>query len=227
MRRQNVEATKQIDVRQKVLAANEEAARNLRAEFQSSGTLVVNLISSPGSGKTSLLEVSLPLLRDLSVGVLVGDIATERDADRIRRLGVPARQILTGGACHLDARLVHRELQEAGMEGVDILFIENVGNLICPTSYDLGEDFKVALLSVAEGDDKPFKYPGIFSRAAVSVITKSDLLGLIDFDSDAVDAQIRTLNPVVEIFRTSIRTGEGIAEWCRYLRDRLEAKRAG
>ncbi len=222
-----MEATKQIDVRQKVLAANEEAARKLRAEFGAAGTLVVNLISSPGSGKTSLLEVTLPQLRDLSVGVLEGDIATERDADRIRRLGVPARQILTGGACHLDARLVHRELQEAGMEQLDILFIENVGNLICPTSYDLGEDFKVALLSVAEGDDKPFKYPGIFSRAAVSVITKSDLLGLIEFDCDAVYAQIRALNPAVKIFRTCIRSGEGIAEWCRYLRDRLEAKRAG
>ena len=220
-----MERTKQMDVRQKVLAANEEAARSLKARFADSGTLVVNLISSPGSGKTSLLEVSLPKLRDLSVGVLEGDIATDRDAERIRRLGIPARQILTGGACHLDARLVHRELEEAGMGQLDLLFIENVGNLICPTSYDLGEDFKVALLSVAEGDDKPFKYPGIFSRAAVSVITKSDLLGLIDFDCSVVEAQIRVLNPAVRIFRTSIRTGEGIGEWCEYLRGCLEVKR--
>ena len=219
-----MERSRQVDVRQRVLAANEEAARILRSQFADSGTLAVNLISSPGSGKTSLLEASLPNLSGLSVGVLEGDIATDRDAERIRRLGVPARQILTGGACHLDARLVHRELQEAGMGRLELLFIENVGNLICPTSYDLGEDFKVALLSVVEGDDKPFKYPAIFSRAAVSVITKSDLLDRIDFDLGAVEAQIRTLNPSTRIFMTSIRSGEGVVEWCNYLRARVREK---
>jgi hydrogenase nickel incorporation protein HypB len=221
------EATRTIEVRQKVLAANEEAARELRSRFELQGTAVVNLISSPGSGKTSLLEATLPRLRAYTLGVLEGDIATDRDAERIRRLGVRAHQILTGGACHLDARQVDRELTTSGMEGLDFLFIENVGNLICPTSYDLGEDFKVVLLSVTEGDDKPFKYPGIYSRSRASIISKCDLLPYVDFDLTAVESQIRVLNPSVRLFRTSARTGEGISEWCGFLTDWLETKRTG
>jgi hydrogenase nickel incorporation protein HypB len=219
------ESTRKIEVRQKVLAANEEAARELRRRFELRGAVVVNLISSPGSGKTSLLEATLPRLQGFAVGVLEGDIATERDAERIRRLGVPAHQILTGGACHLDARQIDRELAISGMEGFDFLFIENVGNLICPASYDLGEDFKVALLSVTEGDDKPFKYPGIFSRSAVSVISKCDLLPHVRFDLQSVEDQIRSLNPSVQLFRTSAQTGEGIDDWCRFLSDWLVTKR--
>ena len=206
----------EIDVRQKVLAANAAAAQKLRESFAVSGTLVVNLISSPGSGKTTLLESTARALKDRwRLGGLDGDIATERDAERLRRSGIPARQILTGGACHLDARQVETALAEEGerFAGLDILFIENVGNLICPTSYDLGEDFKVALLSVTEGDDKPFKYPAIFARAAVTVVTKADLLPHVDFDLAAVREQIGALNPSGRILVTSARTGEGMSVW--------------
>lgn len=215
------------DVRTQILEANRRAAEALRRRFAEERTLVVNLISSPGAGKTTLLEATLARLSGkLKTAVLVGDIATERDADRIRRLGLPAYQILTGGACHLDARQVEGALEKAGFGALDILFIENVGNLICPTSYDLGEDFKVVLLSLTEGDDKPFKYPAIFSRASVAVLTKIDLLGVVDFDIAAVEMQIRTLNPEGEILRVSAKTGQGMEDWCRKLERELAAKRS-
>jgi hydrogenase nickel incorporation protein HypB len=218
-----------IDVRQKVLAANSAVAEALRVSFRTSGTLVVNVISSPGSGKTTLLEVTARALKSrLRLGGLDGDIATERDAERLRRAGIPARQILTGGACHLDARQVGKALGEEGegLAGLDVLFIENVGNLICPTSYDLGEDFKVVLLSVAEGDDKPFKYPAIFARAAVTVITKTDLLPHVDFDLSAVREQVAALNPEGRFLVTSARTGEGMESWYALVEEELAAKRA-
>jgi len=218
-----------IDVRQKVLAANSEVAEALRASFRTSGTLVVNVISSPGSGKTTLLEVTARALKSrLRLGGLDGDIATERDAERLRRAGIPARQILTGGACHLDARQVGKALGEEGegLAGLDVLFIENVGNLICPTSYDLGEDFKVVLLSVAEGDDKPFKYPAIFARAAITVITKTDLLPHVDFDLSAVREQVAALNPEGRFLVTSARSGEGMESWYALVEEELAAKRA-
>jgi hydrogenase nickel incorporation protein HypB len=218
--------TETVDVRRRVLEANEAAARLLRERF-AARTLIPNLISSPGSGKTTLLEATVQRLAGrLRVAVIEGDIATERDADRLRALGVPAFQILTGGACHLDARQVDRALAEAGFGDLDVLFIENVGNLICPTSYDLGEDFKVALLSVTEGDDKPFKYPAIFARAEVTVVTKVDLLSHVTFDLDAVRDQLATLNPTGAVLLTSARTGDGIAEWCALLERRLAAKRS-
>jgi hydrogenase nickel incorporation protein HypB len=217
-----------VDVKQRILAANEAAAQLLRGRALTDGTLVTNLISSPGSGKTTLLEATVRALAGrLRIAVIEGDIATERDADRLRALGVPAHQILTGGACHLDARQVDQALQAAAFQPVDLLFIENVGNLICPTSYDLGEDFKVALLSVAEGDDKPFKYPAIFSKASITVITKSDLLPHVTFDLDAVRQQVATLNPSSHLLVTSSRTGAGIDEWCALLEERLGAKRSG
>ncbi|UCF38006.1 MAG: hydrogenase nickel incorporation protein HypB [Acidobacteriota bacterium] len=216
-----------IDVKRRILESNELAAAKLRQGFSATGTLVVNLISSPGSGKTTLLESTIGRLSGLKVAVLEGDIATERDADRIRKLGVPARQILTGGSCHLDARQIQREIVEEGFANADILFIENVGNLICPTAYDLGEDFKIALLSVSEGDDKPFKYPGIFSKAAVTIITKIDLLDYVDFDLEAVEDQIRSLNQRSVILKTSARAGTHLDEWCAFLRSTLEKKRGG
>ncbi len=219
----------EVDVKQKVLAANQAAAAALRESFRGQRTLVVNLISSPGSGKTTLLEATVARLRGKQrMGGLDGDIATERDADRLRKAGIPARQILTGGACHLDARQVDAALAEEGerLRGLDLLFIENVGNLICPTSYDLGEDFKVVLLSTAEGDDKPFKYPAIFSRAKVTVLTKVDLLPHVDFDVEAVKAQVATLNPAARFLEVSARTGAGMDTWCALLEDELAAKRA-
>jgi hydrogenase nickel incorporation protein HypB len=214
------------DVRRKILEENEREADRLRHQHVTARTMVTNLISSPGSGKTTLLEATIGRLRDrFSLGALEGDIATERDAERLRKLGIPARQILTGGSCHLDARMVGKALDESEFPGLDFLFIENVGNLICPTSFDLGEDFKVVLLSVTEGDDKPFKYPGIFARAEVAVITKIDLLPHVDFDLDAVRSQIKTLRPDGTLLVTSARTGEGMDAWCDLLAERLEAKR--
>jgi hydrogenase nickel incorporation protein HypB len=219
--------SKVSDVKRNVLEANEREAARLRDAFAGSGTLVANLISSPGAGKTTLLEATAARLKDrFSMAVVVGDIATERDAERLRDMGIPARQILTGGACHLDARMVAGSFDEAGFPALDLLFVENVGNLICPTSYDLGEDFKVALLSVTEGDDKPFKYPGIFSRAEVTVVTKTDLLPHVDFDLDAVRRQVATLRPGGTILVTSVRSGEGIGDWIRLIETRLSAKRS-
>ena len=215
-----------VTVKRKALASNDERAGQLRAMLAERGTLALNLISSPGSGKTTLLEATLRELGgELRCAVLEGDVATERDAERIRALGVPAHQILTGGACHLDARLVQGGLEEGRIPEVDILFIENVGNLICPTSYDLGEDLKVVLLSVTEGDDKPFKYPAIFARAEVAVISKADLLPHVPFDLAAVKEQIATLNPRATILLTSSLTGQGMGAWYDLLRARLATKR--
>jgi hydrogenase nickel incorporation protein HypB len=216
-----------VSVRQRVLADNEAAAAQVRARFHAQGTLVVNLISSPGAGKTTLLEATIArLAHRLRMGAIEGDIATERDAARLRRLGVPAHQVLTGGACHLDARQIQQALQASPMSGLDVLFIENVGNLICPTAYDLGEDFKVVVLSVTEGDDKPFKYPGIFSRAEVAVISKMDLLPHVNFGFEEVRTQIETLRPGVRILPLSAVRGDGMGEWGELLETRLQAKRA-
>lgn len=218
-----------VDVKKKILQANLAAATSLRDGFSTSRTLVVNLISSPGSGKTTLLEATVARMKGrYRLGGLEGDIATERDADRLRKMGIPARQILTGGACHLDARQVSAALAEEGdrLSALDVLFIENVGNLICPTSYDLGEDFKVVLLSVAEGDDKPFKYPAIFSKAAITVVTKTDLLPHVDFDLAAVREQVGTLAPGARILEVSARTGEGMEAWTSLLEGELGKKRA-
>ncbi len=215
-----------VTIRRKALAASEEHAQRLRERFAESGTLVANLISSPGSGKTTLLEATARRLGDhLRLAVIEGDVATENDADRIRALGVPAHQILTGGACHLDARQIDGALDGTQLLPADILVIENVGNLICPTTYDLGEDFKVALLSVTEGDDKPVKYPAIFSRAEITVINKADLLPHVPFDLDTVTSSVASLNPSGTLLVVSSTTGDGIDDWCRLLTDRLEAKR--
>ena len=215
-----------VTVKRRALAANEARAEALRNRFQQSGTLVVNIISSPGSGKTTLLEATMrEVAGSLRCAVLEGDVATENDADRIRALGIPAHQILTGGSCHLDARQIETGLSEGGIPEVDVLFIENDGNLICPTTYDLGEDFKVVVLSVTEGDDKPVKYPAIFSRAEVAVISKADLLPHVPFDLKTVQEQIRSLNPDGTIVMASSLEDNGVADWVALLRERLEAKR--
>jgi hydrogenase nickel incorporation protein HypB len=216
-----------VEVRQRILAANQAAAAEVRARFRARGTLVLNLISAPGSGKTTLLEATVARLgARLRLGAIEGDIATERDAERLRRLGIPAYQIQTGGACHLDARQVVEALERARLPELDVLFIENVGNLICPTSYDLGEDAKVVLLSVTEGEDKPFKYPGIFARAELAVITKTDLLPHVAFRLEAVRTQIATLRPGGRLLPLSATTGAGMEAWCRWVEELLEDKRA-
>jgi hydrogenase nickel incorporation protein HypB len=218
---------KLVTIRRKALAASEEHAARLRQRFSEAGTLVLNLISSPGSGKTTLLETTIGRMADdYRFAVIEGDVATERDADRIRAMGVPAHQVLTSGACHLDARQIETALDIADLMPTEILLIENVGNLICPTTYDLGEDAKVALLSVTEGDDKPIKYPAIFSRAEITVITKADLLPYVPFDLETVTTHISTLNPDGEILVVSATSGEGMDRWCDLLAGRLEVKRA-
>jgi len=215
-----------IEFRQKILAANDAQATVLRERFQSEGTLVVDVVSSPGSGKTSLLEgTARRLAASTRMATIVGDIATEMDAQRLREAGMPAHQIITGGACHLDSRMVTDALEAAAFEAPELLFIENVGNLVCPASYALGEDFKVTLLSVTEGADKPFKYPAIFSRAALTVITKTDLLPHLDFDLELAREQIRTLNPGGTILELSVKSGQGLDAWCEFLGERLAAKR--
>ncbi len=216
-----------VSIKRRALAASDQQAATLRSLFAEHGTLVCNLISSPGSGKTTLLEATIRALGErCRCSVIEGDVATERDAERIRALGVTAHQILTGGACHLDARQVGKALEQAPLLPADVLFIENVGNLICPTTYDLGEDFKVALLSTTEGDDKPFKYPAIYAKAEVTVISKIDLLPHLPFDLAAVQEQISSLNPAGTIIVTSSSNGEGIDTWCEELLNRLQAKRA-
>ena len=214
------------EARRKILEENQAAAAELAQRFAASGTLVVDLISSPGSGKTALLEETAHILgRKLRLACIVGDVATERDAERLRKAGLPSRQIVTNGACHLDARVVRDALDAAEFGPLDILFVENVGNLVCPASYALGEDFKIVLLSVTEGADKPFKYPGIFTKAAVAVITKSDLLPFVRFDVESARAEIRTLRPDAQVLLTSVIDGTGMDSWCALLSNELAAKR--
>ncbi len=205
-------------VEKKVLSENDRLAAELRLRFQNENILCVNLISSPGSGKTMLLEKTLAAWpKDTPVAILTGDIQTDNDAKRLSRYGFPVRQIVTGGTCHLDARMIERHLNEIGFRGPGILFIENVGNLVCPSSYDLGEIAKIVLLSVTEGEDKPLKYPGIFHRSALMLLTKTDLLPHVDFDSGLALENARKIHPDIEFIALSARTGEGLSEWLNWL----------
>lgn len=208
----------------KVLSENDRLAAELRLRFQREHILCVNLISSPGSGKTMLLEKTLAAFSPgTPVAVLTGDIQTDNDARRLSRYGFPVRQIVTGGTCHLDARMIDRHLNEIGFRGPGILFIENVGNLVCPSSYDLGEAAKIVLLSVTEGEDKPLKYPGIFHRASLMILTKTDLLPHVDFDPALAHENARKIHPEIEYIALSARTGEGFPQWMNWLND-LRAK---
>ncbi len=211
--------TTKVPLERKVLSENDRLAAELRAEFARHGIRCLNLISSPGSGKTALLERTLgafdPAMR---VAVLTGDIQTDADARRLARYGFPVRQITTAGACHLDARMVAKALEGWDLAQLDLLFIENVGNLVCPTSYDLGEVAKVVLLSVAEGEEKPLKYPGIFFKSKLMVLTKIDLLPYVPFRLDDAIANARAIQPDIEILRVSNTTGEGLETWMEWLR---------
>ena len=216
-----------VEVREGVLKENDRIAAELRQQLAANRTLCLNLISSPGAGKTSILEGTLEALRatPLRAAVLTGDIQTERDADRLKRYGFPALQITTGGTCHLDASMVRRSLASLPPGDLDILFIENVGNLVCPASYDLGEDAKVVVLSVAEGDDKPLKYPGIFRRARLMLLHKIDLLPYTRFSRDAAVADARRVNREIEIVETSCVAEPGLGAWLRWIDIQLAVKR--
>jgi hydrogenase nickel incorporation protein HypB len=205
-------------VEKKVLSENDRLAAELRQRFQNENILCVNLISSPGSGKTMLLEKTLAALPNATpVAVLTGDIQTDNDARRLARYGFPVRQIVTGGTCHLDARMIDRHLNEIDFRGPGILFIENVGNLVCPSSYDLGEAAKIVLLSVTEGEDKPLKYPGIFHRASLMLLTKTDLLPHVEFDPALAHENARKIHPEIEFIALSARTRENFPQWMNWL----------
>src|SRR5271167_2531261 len=189
-----------VPLERKVLSENDRIAAELRARFQEHGVLCLNIISSPGSGKTTLLERTLETLpRQDRVAVLTGDIQTENDANRLKRFHFPVKQITTGGTCHLDARMVERHLADWRLEDLDLLLIENVGNLVCPSSYDLGEDAKIVLLSVTEGEDKPLKYPSIFFKSELMVLTKTDLLPYVPFNVDEAVGNARRVHPDMEV----------------------------
>ena len=210
-----------VDVRQGVLSKNDALAAELRQRFGAAGVTVLNLVSSPGAGKTALLERTLAdlLARGRRAAALVGDLATENDARRLARSGAPVRQIVTAGICHLEAEMVAAHLAGWDLAALDFLFIENVGNLVCPSSYDLGEDARVVLLSTTEGEDKPLKYPPMFQSAHLAVITKIDLAEAVEFDRAAAYAAIHAVRPGMPILETSARTGQGIDAWLAWLED--------
>lgn len=207
-----------VPLEKKVLSENDRLAAGLRERFREYGVLCLNLISSPGSGKTSLLERTFEAWpRGERVAVLTGDIQTENDATRLKRFGFPVKQIITGGTCHLDARMIDRHLADWPLQEIDLLFIENVGNLVCPSSYDLGEAGKIVLLSVTEGEDKPLKYPSIFFKSELLVITKTDLLPYVPFDIAKAEENARKVHPDIEIVRVSNTARNGLADWLGWL----------
>ena len=213
----------QVPLQKKVLSENDRVAGSLRERFQQNGVLCVNLISSPGSGKTTLLERTLEILpRDARVAVLTGDIQTENDANRLKRFGFPVKQITTGGTCHLDARMIEKHLEDWDLSKLDILFIENVGNLVCPSSYDLGEAAKIVILSVTEGEDKPLKYPSIFFKSELLLLSKTDLLPHVPFDAELAEQNARRMHPGMTVLRVSCLTRVGMAAWICW----IEQKRA-
>ncbi len=217
-----------VEVRKNVLKQNDVVARALRNRFHAAGVFVVSLVSSPGSGKTAFLEKTLTALRPrYRVAALVGDLATENDAARLARSQAPVKQIITGTLCHLEAAMVQRAVDEEGWDlgQLDFLFIENVGNLVCPSSYDLGEDLRVVLLSVTEGEDKPLKYPTIFNSADVAIVTKSDLAEAVEFDAEATRRNIQAVRPGMRAFKLSAKTGEGVGEYLGFLAERLAESR--
>jgi hydrogenase nickel incorporation protein HypB len=207
-----------VEVRKNVLKKNDVAAAELRQRFASAGVFVVSLVSSPGAGKTAFLERTLSAAgSQRRVAALVGDLATEQDADRLRRSGAPVAQITTGTVCHLDAEMIQRALTLWRLEDIDWLFVENVGNLVCPASYDLGEHLRAVLISVTEGEDKPLKYPTIFNTADVAVVTKIDLADAVGFDRSALLRNIEAVRPGLHVLEVSARTGAGLDAWLAWL----------
>jgi len=215
-----------VEVRQKVLKQNDVVARELRRTFAEAGVYVVSLVSSPGAGKTELLELTLRELvrRGRRVAAVVGDLATENDADRLSRSGAPIRQIVTGTVCHLEAEMVRNALTDWKLSDLDYLFIENVGNLVCPSSYDLGEDLRIVLMSTTEGEDKPLKYPTIFNTADIALITKIDLAQVTQFDRRRAMESIQSVRPGMTVMELSARSGDGVENWLNTLEVRSVEK---
>ena len=221
-----------LTIESPILRRNERLAGELRERFRATGTFVVNVLSSPGSGKTSTILATDARLRErgLRSAVIEGDVASDVDAQTMKEAGLPAVQINTGGLCHLEGNMIRDAIdaldEGVGLENIDVIFIENVGNLVCPVDFDLGENLSVMILSVPEGDDKPVKYPGIFQHAGAQLLNKVDVAPAFDFDQDAYNAVLDDLNPTAPRFAVSARTGEGMDAWSTWLADQIEAARA-
>jgi hydrogenase nickel incorporation protein HypB len=216
--------SERIPLEKKILSENDRLALEARDKFSQHSVVALNLVSSPGAGKTRLLEKTLQALgNDIRIGLIAGDVQTENDATRLIKAGGGEMvwPVVTGGACHLDARMIMRVLRDVDLNQLDLLFIENVGNLVCPSSFDLGEMMKVVLISTTEGDDKPLKYPAMFRRSGLMVVNKTDLLGTSDFSMDRVVGNARSINPDLKIIETSCRTGVGLDRWDAWLRGLL------
>ncbi len=217
-----------VDVSAPILARNERLAAENRQRFAEAGVFVLDLLASPGAGKTSMILATIDALRDrYRIAVIEGDIASSVDAEKIKAHGVPAVQINTGGACHLESDMIRRAVDTLDLDEIDLLIIENVGNLVCPTDFDLGEHAKVMILSVPEGHDKPYKYPNIFARAEAVILNKYDTLSVFDFDEAEFREVVSRLNAVAPVFPLSATTGEGVDAWTAWLAERIEAVRAG
>lgn len=215
----------EIQVMKNILGENDRTAAENQALFKEKGVYVLNLMGSPGAGKTSLLEKTMEFLKDeIPMAVIEGDLFTSRDAERIEKHGVPVIQINTAGGCHLDAPMVQKTAQKLDLDKLELLIVENVGNLVCPAEFAVGEDEKVVVLSVTEGDDKPMKYPLIFKESAIALLNKVDILPYTNFDLAQAKEDITTLHPGMQVLELSCTTGQGIAEWCTWLRNRVKAK---
>jgi hydrogenase nickel incorporation protein HypB len=218
----------EIDLTKAILSKNEELAQSNRDLFAEKGVFVVDLMASPGAGKTSTILATIDALRDrYSIAVIEGDIASKVDAEKIRAHDIPAVQINTGGACHLESDMIRQAADTLDLDDVDLLIVENVGNLVCPTEFDLGEHAKIMILSVPEGHDKPYKYPGIFSMAEAIILNKYDTMSVFDFDEDEFEEVVRKLNGEAPIFKVSATKGQGGADWAEWLAARIEAVREG
>jgi len=216
----------EINVNTGILSANDRIAAENKEQFSGHGLLVINIMGSPGAGKTTVLEKTIDILAgSLKLAVIEGDIYTSKDARRIEKHGVPVKQINTGGACHLDAKMVAKALKDFDLDARQLLIIENVGNLVCPVEFNLGEDLKIAVLSITEGDDKPMKYPLLFRESQAVIINKVDLLDFTDVDMDSLKRDIRKINSNIEIFEVSARTGQGIGEWAAWLGQKVNEKK--
>ena len=214
----------QIDIKQQILGKNDELAKKNRELFAQHNVFVLDLLASPGSGKTSTILATIDALRDeFNIAVIEGDIASSVDAEKIKAQGIAAVQINTGGACHLESDMIRRAVDVLDLERLDLIIVENVGNLVCPTDFDLGENMKVMILSVPEGDDKPLKYPGVFQASEAIILNKVDTMPVFNFDSDAFYASVKQLNPQAPVFPIAATKGEGVTEWAEWLAEQIRA----